>query len=115
MIYLRPAGLLNPLPIPDCIWEDIAMDFITGLPPVRGYSVIIVVVDRLSKYAHLVPLRTAYTSQSVAEAFFHNIVKLYGLPRTIVSDRDKAFTSAFWRHLTCLQGIQLKMSSAYHP
>ncbi|XP_019417272.1 PREDICTED: uncharacterized protein LOC109328313 [Lupinus angustifolius] len=64
-----PSGLLQPLPIPNQVWEDVAMDFITGLPPSHGYTVIIVVIDRLPKYAHFGPLKAAYTSTGVAEYF----------------------------------------------
>jgi hypothetical protein len=110
-----PAGLLQPLPIPSQVWEDIAMDFITGLPPSHVFTTIMVIVDRLTKYAHFIPMKTDYTSKSVAEVFMHNIVKLHGLPKSIVSDRDKVFTSAFWQHLFKLQGTTLAMSSAYHP
>ena len=112
---LHPAGLLSPLPIPNQIWEDVAMDFITNLPVARGYSVIMVVIDRLSKYCHLAPLRANFTSFQVAEVFVNMVVKLHGVPRTIVSDRDKTFTSAFWQHLFRLQGTTLAMSSSYHP
>lgn len=91
------------------------MDFITGLPIVNGLSVIMVVVDRLTKYAHFLALKADYSSKTVAEAFMSNIVKLHGMPRSIVSDRDKVFTSAFWQHLFKLQGTTLAMSSAYHP
>ncbi|KAK2367199.1 hypothetical protein QL285_080510 [Trifolium repens] len=110
-----PAGLLQPLPIPSQVWEDVAMDFITGLPVSHGYTTIMVVVDRLTKYAHFVPMKTDYTSRSVAEAFMNNIVKLHGMPKSIVSDWDKVFTSAFWQQLFKLQGTSLAMSSAYHP
>ncbi|CAJ2662565.1 unnamed protein product [Trifolium pratense] len=110
-----PAGLLQPLPIPSQVWEDIAMDFITGLPLSFGYTTIMVVVDRLTKYAHFIAMKTDYTSKSVAEAFMHNVVKLHGMPKSIVSDRDKVFTSTFWQHLFKLQGTTLAMTSAYHP
>ncbi|GAU25204.1 hypothetical protein TSUD_151040 [Trifolium subterraneum] len=110
-----PAGLLQPLPIPSQVWEDVAMDFITGLPLSHGYTVILVVIDRLTKYAHFIPLKTDYTSKIVAEAFMHHIVKLHGMPKSIVSDRDKVFTSNFWQQLFKLQGTSLAMSSAYHP
>lgn len=112
---LHPAGLLCPLPLPSQIWEDVAMDFITGHPPSRGFTVIIVVVDRLSKYGHFAPHRANYTSSQVAETFVSTIVKLHGMPRAIVSDRDKAFTSAFWKHLLLLHGTTWNMSSSYHP
>ncbi|CAJ2635782.1 unnamed protein product [Trifolium pratense] len=110
-----PAGLLQPLPIPTQVWEDIAMDFITGLPLSYGYTTILVVVDRLTKYAHFLPMKTDYSSKSVAEVFMNHIVKLHGMPKSIVSDRDKVFTSSFWQHLFKLQGTSLAMSSAYHP
>jgi hypothetical protein len=110
-----PAGLLQPLPIPSQVWEDVAMDFITGLPPSHGYTTIMVVVDRLTKYAHFIAMKSDYTSKSLAELFMHNIVKLHGMPKSIVSDRDKVFTSAFWQQLFKLQGTSLAMSSAYHP
>ncbi|MCH91013.1 transposon Tf2-1 polyprotein, partial [Trifolium medium] len=110
-----PAGLLSPLPIPSQVWEDIAMDFITGLPMSCGYTVILVVVDRLTKFGHFIPLKSDYDSRSVAEVFVQNIVKLHGIPKSIVSDRDKVFTSKFWQHLFKLQGTTLAMSSAYHP
>lgn len=81
----------------------------------KGFQVIMVVVDRLSKYAHFAALKLGFTSAQVAEKFFDIVVKLHGLPATIVSDRDKVFTSSFWRHLFRLQGTTLHMSSAYHP
>ena len=75
------------------------MDFITGLPLVNGYTIIMVVIDRLSKYTYLIPLKTHFTSSTVAELFIQHVVKLHGVPRSIVFDRDKTFTSQFWQHL----------------
>ena len=69
------------------------MDFITALPLSYGYSVIMVVVDRLSKYAHFLPLKSDYTTKQVADSFFTGVVKLHRMPKSIVSDRDKVFTS----------------------
>ncbi|GKE20354.1 ty3-gypsy retrotransposon protein [Tanacetum coccineum] len=74
-----------------------------------------VVIDRLSKYAHFASLRANYTAHQVAELFVQTVVKLHGIPRFIVYDRDKVFTSAFWSHLFKFQGTSLNMSSAYHP
>jgi hypothetical protein len=110
-----PSSLLQQLPIPQQVWEDIAMDFITGLPNYGGLTVIMVVVDRLTKYAHFIPLKADYSSKVVAEVFMNQIVKLHGIPKSIVSDRDKVFTSSFWQNLFKLQGTTLAMSSAYHP
>jgi hypothetical protein len=90
------------------------MDFIHGLPKSEGYSVIFVVVDHFTKYAHFMPLKHPYTTLYVAMLFFNNIVKLHGLSRTIVLDRDKIFTSSFWKELFILLNTQLCTSSAYH-
>ncbi|GAU35592.1 hypothetical protein TSUD_295280 [Trifolium subterraneum] len=110
-----PLGLLCPLPIPKHVWEDIAMDFITGFPNSGGFTVILVVVDRFTKFGHFFALKKDFDSKKVAEIMMQHIVKLYGMPKSIVSDRDKVFTSKFWQHLFKLQGTTLAMSSAYHP
>uniref|UniRef100_A0A0A8YT52 Integrase catalytic domain-containing protein n=1 Tax=Arundo donax TaxID=35708 RepID=A0A0A8YT52_ARUDO len=89
-------GLLQPLPVPMSQWQDISLDFIEGLPLSDGYSIILVVVDQFTKYSHFIPLKHPFTAQSVAKEFMHNIVRLHGLPRSTVSDRDKVFTSSFW-------------------
>jgi hypothetical protein len=91
------------------------MDFIEGLPISNGHSVIMVVVDRLSKYVHFIPLKHPFTAASVAKIFVANMVRLHGIPTSIVSDRYKVFISSFWQTLFQLQGIQLCMSSSYHP
>ena len=74
-----------------------------------------VVVDRLTKYAHFMDLKHPYTAAMVAQTFIDHVFKLHGLPHTIVSDRDPVFTSKFWRELFKIQGIDLHLSSAYHP
>jgi hypothetical protein len=112
---ITPGGLLQPLPISNTVWEDLSLDFITGLPKSKGYEAVLVAVDRLSKYSHFILLKHPYTAKSIAETFVKEIVRLHGIPNSLVSDRDPLFISHFWMELFKLQGTKLKMSSAYHP
>jgi hypothetical protein len=113
--HLHLAGLSQPLPIPSMVWADISMDFIEGFPKVGGKSIVLTVVDRFSKYGHFIIVGHPYMAVSVAKAFFDDIVKLHGLPCSIVSDRDTVFTSQFWTELFHMAGVKLQMSSAFHP
>lgn len=113
--HVASPGLIQPLPIPKEAWCSIGIDFITGLPKSSGFEVIMVVVDRLTKYAHFIPLKHSYSAASVAQLFMDNIYKLHGLPTDIVSDRDPVFTSKFWGELMEKIGVKLNMGTAYHP
>ncbi|KAG6536522.1 hypothetical protein ZIOFF_001580 [Zingiber officinale] len=113
--HLKSAGLLQPLSIPHQVWSNISMDFIDGLPPSQGKTVLFVVVDCFSKYAHFIPLSHPYTAVKVAQVFFDIIFKLHDLPETIISDRDTTFISSFWKEPFRFSGTQLCFSSTYHP
>ena len=111
----KPAWLLFLLPIPTRLWEDLSMDFITGLPAYRDSTCIFVVVDRFSKGLHLGMLPTQHTAYMVALLFVDMVGRLHGMPKSIVSDRDPLFISKFWRELFTLSGTKLRLSSSYHP
>ena len=76
---------------------------------------VLVVVDRLTKYTHFMALSHPYTTAKVANVYLQSVFKLHGMPSTIVSDRDPVFTSLFWKELMTLQGVSLTMPSSYHP
>lgn len=110
-----PAGLLQPLPAPDRIWEDLTMDFMEGLSKSVGSNAIFVVVDRLSKYGHFMAVSHPFLAMSIATLFVQELVRFHGFPRSIISDRDKIFVGHFWTELFRLQGTQLRRSTVYHP
>jgi hypothetical protein len=98
--HQRPAGLLQPMKIPEWKWEEVGIDFIVGLPHTKsGYDSIWVIVDRLTKVAHFIPVKTTYTDAKLAELYMQRIVCLHGVSKKIVSDRGTQFTSHFWKKL----------------
>ncbi|KAI3412628.1 Hydrolase_4 domain-containing protein [Psidium guajava] len=110
-----PAGLLEPLPVPERPWESVSMDFIVGLPKSEGCRTLMVVVDRFSKYATFVPATDDCPAEEAAKLFLKHVVKHWGVPRTIVSDRDPRFTGRFWTELFKLLGTDLNFSTSLHP
>lgn len=113
--HIPYPGLLAPLPIPDTAWTHVSMDFVEGLPSSESKNVILVVVDRFSKYAHFLALSHPYTAQDVVKLYMDNIFKLHGLPKVIVTDRDPIFTSSIWQSMFKSLRVELHLSSAYHP
>ena len=110
--HQKPAGLLQPMSISEWKWDKLGMDFIIGLPRTKlGYDSIWVVVDRLTKVAHFIPVKTTYTSAKLAKIYMSRIVCLHGVPRTIVSDRGTQFTSKFWHQLHQTLGTRLEFST----
>lgn len=91
----KPAGLLQPIPPPSRAWEDLALDFITGLPISNGAMIIMTVVDRFSKGGHFGTLPSHFTSHMVAHLFIDLVCKLHGFPQSLISDRDPIFLRKF--------------------
>jgi hypothetical protein len=114
--HRHPVRFLQPLPIPKWKWETISMDFITGLPKsAKQNDVIMVVVDKLSKSAHFVPIKSTCKAIYTVNIFMKEIFRLHGMPRDIISDRDTKFTSSFWKSLMVGFETKLLFSTAYHP
>ncbi|XP_071912309.1 uncharacterized protein [Coffea arabica] len=114
--HQKPSGLLQPLEIPEWKWEHIAMDFVTGLPrSQQGFDAIWVIVDRLTKSAHFLPVSMSFSLEKLAKLYTEEIMRLHGIPISIVSDRDPRFVSRFWQKFQETLGTKLKFSTAYHP
>jgi hypothetical protein len=113
--------MLQPLPTPPAAWKSVAWDFIVKLPlskePMTGvvYNSILVIVDRLTKYAYFLPYKEASTAEELAYIFMKTIVANHGVPDEFISDRDKLFKSKFWTILMASIGVKQKISTAFHP
>ena len=104
--HQRPAGLLQPLGIAEWKWENISMDFVGVLPTMVGlHDSVWVIVDRYTKLAHFLHVKTTYIVEQYVELYVKEIVRLHGAPRLIVSDRDPTFTSKFWESLQKAMGM----------
>ena len=111
-----PAGLLQPLPIPSWKWEIISLDFITGLPRNQNLNdSIMVVIDKLSKAAHFIPVKTTYKAANIADIFMKQIFHLHGILKVIILDRDPKFTCNLWKSLFKGANTTLNFSTSFHP
>jgi hypothetical protein len=117
----KPYGFLQEIPLPEAPWESVAFDFVTGLPPsvhpVDGttYDAILVIVDRFTKMTYLRSCRITITAEQFANLFLDTVYAKHGMPKEIISDRDKLFTSRFWKSFTELLGTKHKLSTSFHP
>lgn len=93
---IKTPGLLKPLPVPTQARETVSLDFIEGLPQSDKYNAILVVVDKFTKYGHFLPIKHPFTALQIAQLYMNQVYKLHGLPKTIILDRDRVFTSAVW-------------------
>ena len=113
--HQRPAGTLQPLEIPEWKWEQITMDFVSGLPKSpTNHDSIWVIVDRLTKTAHFIPILMTYSMDRLAELYVQYIVRLHRVPKSIVSDHYTRFMLKFWEILQATLGTRLKFSSTFH-
>ncbi|KAD6118862.1 hypothetical protein E3N88_10133 [Mikania micrantha] len=114
--YQKPSGLLEQSGIPLWKWEQIAMDFNTKLPRTSsGHDMIWVIIDRLTKSAHFLPMCETFTMDKLAKLYINEIVVHHGVSLPIISDRDSRFRSRFWQSLQKSLGMNLNLSTAYHP
>ena len=114
--HQRLAGLLKPFEIPMWKWENITMVFVVGLPcSPRGKDAIWVVIDRLTKVAYFIPMKTTNFASDLVPLYIKEVVRLHGVPKSIVSDRDSKFVSNFWKSFYSALGTGLDLSTAFHP
>jgi hypothetical protein len=111
----QPVGKLHPLPVPTKPWDSIGMDFIGPFPESKGYNYLWVIICRMTSMVHLIPVHTKMKASELSWIYRREIVRLHGLPSSIVSDRDSKFTSKWWRELHRILGTKLLMSTSFHP
>ncbi|XP_023806800.1 uncharacterized protein LOC110017320 [Oryzias latipes] len=114
-LYFAPPGHLLPLSTPSRPWSHIAVDFVTGLPPSQGHTVILTVIDRFSKAVHFIPLAQLPSASDTADIKVNHVFRYHGIPCDIVSDRGPQFTSQVWRSFCSALGATVSLSSGYHP
>ena len=114
--HQHPTSLLQPLPIPQYKSEIISMDFITGFPKTKMHNdSIMVVIDKLTKSAHFILVKSTYKSINIVEIFMKEMFRLHGIPKMVILDRDVKFTSMFWKELLVRLNTNLNFSTSYHP
>ena len=114
--HQKPTRLLQPLEVAEWKWEHVTMDFVTHLPRTpQGHDAVWVIVDRLTKSAHFLVVRMTFTLERFCRLYIREIVRLHGVPVSIVSDRDLRFTVHFWRNFQKAMGTRLTMSTAFQP
>ncbi|CAN4097736.1 unnamed protein product [Withania somnifera] len=114
--HRRPGGLMQRLPIPEWKWERVTMDFVSGLPRTRrGFDSIWVIVDRSTKSRHFIPTHSSYSAERPARIYIREVVRLHGVPISIISDRGTRFTSKFWRAVRRDLGTEVHLSTTFHP
>ena len=110
-----PVGMLQPIPIPSQPFEVVTMDFIPELPECEGYDNVLVIMDKLTKYAIFIPTTTVITERETAELYFQHVISQYGIPRQIISDRDTRWRGDFWKEICDKMGMKRALTTAYHP
>ena len=113
--HMLPVGVYNPLEIPSRRFEAISIDFVSGMHPDQGFEQVMVITDRLTKWAIFKPLKKQVSSQEIAQILLEEVVLQYGIPRFIVSDRDPKFVNSIWQEFASRLEISLNMSTAYNP
>ena len=114
--HQKPGGLAQNLVIPEWKWERITMDFVVGLPrTLRRHDSVWVIVDRLTKFAHFIPVQTTFIAEQLAQIYTREIVRLHGVPISIISDRGSQFTAQFWQSFQKALGTKVELSTAFHP